>query len=83
MPDIHHMLVTPREGRVSRNRPHCKNHAEHYVTPREGRVSRNGIDEQARHYGLVTPREGRVSRNDGVVDGDAGVEGHAPRGACE
>ena len=60
-------MVTPREGRVSRNCNNLRNaifQNRSGVTPREGRVSRNFLALRAaiRRF-KVTPREGRVSRN--------------------
>ena len=37
----HDLIVTPREGRVSRNRRQYQIPSVPLVTPREGRVSRN------------------------------------------
>ena len=75
-------IVTPREGRVSRNAAVMLANLLAKVTPREGRVSRNhGIVIAGRS--MVTPREGRVSRNVKEEALTLDNDSHAPRGACE
>ena len=57
------MVVTSREGRVSRNFTHVFKPIGHLVTSREGRVSRNQEARRMERLHCVTSREGRVSRN--------------------
>ena len=58
------ILVTSREGRVSKNvRKRVVSSPDGRHVPR-GRVSRNSRSEQPAHNRFVTSREGRVSRNE-------------------
>ena len=77
------LIVTSREGRVSRNWSLMQQLRDLLVTSREGRVSRNLLCGGEVRIGCVTSREGRVSRNHDAGYGGADIIRHVPRGACE